>query len=107
MVELDDARRLEPGSFDPAEFLPAAYRSVDELEGFLEHLTREVHDPALRAVVDRVVFAGPLAADFRRAPCHPRALITPTSAACSSTRSPSPPWCSRPASCTRGSTRTC
>ena len=48
VAELDDVRRLEPGSFDPAEFLPAAYRSAEELEGFLEHLAREVHDPALR-----------------------------------------------------------
>ena len=62
-------RRLEPGSFDPAEFLPAAYRSVEELEGFLEHLTREVHDPGLRGVVERLLFAGPVAAEFRRAPC--------------------------------------
>ena len=69
VVEIDDARRLDPGSYDPAEFLPAAYRSADELEGFLEHLAREVHDPGLRAVVDAVVFEGPLAAEFRRAPC--------------------------------------
>ena len=68
-AELDDVRRLEPGSFDPAEFLPAAYRSVEELEGFLEHLCREVHDPGLRGVVERLVVAGPLAGDFRRAPC--------------------------------------
>ena len=67
-AELDDVRRLEPGSFDPAEFLPAAYRSVEELEGFLEHLTREVHDPGLRGVVERLIFAEPLARDFRRAP---------------------------------------
>ena len=68
-AELDDVRRLEPGSFDPGEFLPSAYRSVEELEGFLEHLTREVHDPGLRAVVERLIFAEPLAAEFRRAPC--------------------------------------
>jgi 3'-5' exoribonuclease len=68
-VEIDDVRRLEPGSFDPTEFLPAAYRSVSELEGFLEHLIREVHDPALRAVVEAVVVAGPDAEVFRRAPC--------------------------------------
>jgi 3'-5' exoribonuclease len=67
-AQLDDVRRLEPGSFDPGEFLPAAYRSVEELEGFLEHLIREVCDPALRAVVESVVVSGPLAADFRRAP---------------------------------------
>jgi 3'-5' exoribonuclease len=68
-AELDDVRRLEPGSFEPAEFLPAAYRSVEELEGFLEHLTREVHDPGLRQVVERLLFANPVAGDFRRAPC--------------------------------------
>ncbi|MGH2986417.1 MAG: HD domain-containing protein, partial [Solirubrobacterales bacterium] len=67
-AQLDDVRRLEPGSFDPGEFLPVAYRSLEELEGFLEHLIREVHDPALRAVVESVVVSGPLAADFRRAP---------------------------------------
>jgi 3'-5' exoribonuclease len=69
VAELDDVRRLDPGSFDPAEFLPAAYRSAEELEGFLEHLTREIHDPALRGLVERLVFSGPLAAEFRRAPC--------------------------------------
>jgi 3'-5' exoribonuclease len=68
-AELDDVRRLEPGSFDPAEFLPAAYRSVEELQGFLEHLTREVHDSGLRAVAEGLVVAGPLAGEFRRAPC--------------------------------------
>jgi 3'-5' exoribonuclease len=69
VIEVDDARRIEPGDFDPAEFLPAAYRSAEELEGFLEHLAREIHDPDLRAVVDAIVFSGPLAAEFRRAPC--------------------------------------
>jgi 3'-5' exoribonuclease len=68
-AELDDVRRLEPGSFDPTEFLPVAYRSLEELEGFLEHLACEVHDPALRGVVERLVLAGPPAAEFGRAPC--------------------------------------
>jgi 3'-5' exoribonuclease len=72
VVEVDDARRIEPGRFDPAEFLPAAYRSAEELEGFIEHLAREVHDAELRAVVDRVVFSGPVADDFRRAPATRR-----------------------------------
>ena len=35
VAELDDVRRLEPGSYDPSEFLPRAYRSLEELEGFL------------------------------------------------------------------------
>ncbi len=67
-AELDDVRRLDPEGFDPTEFLPAAYRSVEELEGFLEHLIREVHDSGLRAVCEQVV-NGPLGEDFRRAPC--------------------------------------
>src|SRR3954447_8849939 len=69
VAELDDVARLEPGSYDPAEFLPAAYRSVEELGGFLEHLAREIHDPALRSPVERLLLGGPVAEDFRRAPC--------------------------------------
>ena len=69
VAELDDVRRLEPGQYEPAEFLPSAYRSADELQGFLEHLTRDVHDAALREVVEAVVLAGPAASEFRRAPC--------------------------------------
>jgi 3'-5' exoribonuclease len=69
VAEVDDARRLEPGSFAPEEFLPAAYRSAEDMNGFLEHLAREIADPGLAAVVERVVFTGPEAAGFRRAPC--------------------------------------
>jgi 3'-5' exoribonuclease len=69
VAELDDVRRLEPGSFDPAEFLPAAYRSIEELEGFLEHLIREIHDQALRQAAERLLIMGPSAPEFRRAPC--------------------------------------
>jgi 3'-5' exoribonuclease len=69
VAELDDIRRLDPGTYDPADFLPAAYRSVEELEGFLEHLVGEVHDAPLRALVTELVLSGPHAAEFRRAPC--------------------------------------
>jgi len=69
VAELDDAARLEPGSFDPADFLPAAYRSVEELMGFVEHLADEVHDEGLRRVVASLVLDGEHAAEFRRAPC--------------------------------------
>ncbi len=69
VAEVEEIRRLDPAQADPAEFLPAAYRDPEELEGFLEHLTREVHDPALREVVERLLFREPLAAEFRRAPC--------------------------------------
>ena len=68
-AEVTALRRIEPGSYDPAEFLPSAYRSVEELMGFFEHLTGEVYDPALRAVVERVVSAEPVATGLRRAPC--------------------------------------
>ncbi|MCB0875078.1 MAG: HD domain-containing protein [Solirubrobacterales bacterium] len=68
-AEVTALRRIEPGAFDPAEFLPSAYRSTDELNGFLEHLSREVYDPALRAVVERVLDTEPVASEFRRAPC--------------------------------------
>jgi 3'-5' exoribonuclease len=68
-LELDDVRALEESEYSPEDFLPAAYRSVEELEGFLEHLTREVYDPALRGVVERVLASEPVAAEFMRAPC--------------------------------------
>ena len=69
VAELEDVRRLEPGEWDPEEFLPEAYRSAEDLEGFLEHLSREIADPGLAAVVERVLFTEPLASEFRRAPC--------------------------------------
>jgi 3'-5' exoribonuclease len=69
VAELDDVRRLEAADADAEQFLPAAYRDREELEGFLEHLTREVYDPALRGVVEKLLFTEPLASEFRRAPC--------------------------------------
>ncbi len=69
VAELEEVRKLEVDEFEPGEFLPAAYRDSAELDGFLEHLTREVHEPNLRRVVEAVLFDGPAAAEFRRAPC--------------------------------------
>jgi 3'-5' exoribonuclease len=54
---------------DPAAFLPVAYRDVEELEGFLEHLAREVHDPEYRALLERLLGDAALRAEWRRAPC--------------------------------------
>ena len=54
---------------DPASFLPVAYRDVEELDGFLEHLSREVHDPSYRALLDRLLADDALRAEWRRAPC--------------------------------------
>jgi 3'-5' exoribonuclease len=69
VAEVEDIQALDSAELDPTEFLPAAYRDAEELEGFLEHLTREVHDDELRGVVERVLFTEPVATDFRRAPC--------------------------------------
>jgi len=54
---------------DPSAFLPVAYRNVDELEGFLEHLAREVHDPAYAGLLERMLVDEALRAEWRRAPC--------------------------------------
>ena len=54
---------------DPAAFLPVAYRDLDELDGFLEHLAREVHDPEYRALLERLLGDEALRAAWRRAPC--------------------------------------
>ena len=58
------------GEADPAEFLPVAYRDLDELDGFLEHLAREVHDPGYRgAARARCSATTRCAPSWRRAPC--------------------------------------
>src|ERR671920_714898 len=49
--------------------LPVAYRDLDELDGFLEHLAREVHHPEYRALLHDLLADGPLRAAWRRAPC--------------------------------------
>jgi len=68
-VELADIARAAPGEADPAAFLPTAYRDVDELDGFLEHLAREVHDAGYAALLERLLGDEPLRAEWRRAPC--------------------------------------
>lgn len=68
-VELKTIRRTKDGASDPAEFLPVAYRDMEELEGFLEHLAREVYDPELRALLDSFLGDEAFRADLRRAPC--------------------------------------
>jgi 3'-5' exoribonuclease len=56
---------------DPARFLPTAYRDLDELEGFLEHLGREVYEPGLKGLLARLLGDAGLRAEIRRAPCSP------------------------------------
>ncbi len=65
-----DVRAVERAdSADPAGFLPVAYRDVDELDGFLEHLSREVHDRQYAALLQRLLSDAALRAEWRRAPC--------------------------------------
>jgi len=70
-LQLDVHRiaRADAGAADPASFLPVAYRDLDELDGFLEHLAGEVHDPGYRALLQRLLRDAALRADWRRAPC--------------------------------------
>jgi 3'-5' exoribonuclease len=68
-AELTSIARADAGDADPAEFLPAAYRDVEELDGFVEHLGREVYDPGLRKLVDSFLGDAAFRAEFRRAPC--------------------------------------
>jgi 3'-5' exoribonuclease len=68
-VELKTIKRAQEDSSDPAEFLPVAYRDMEELDGFLEHLAREVYDTDLRRLLDSFLADDAFRADFRRAPC--------------------------------------
>jgi 3'-5' exoribonuclease len=68
-VELRAIRRAEGAAADPADFLPVAYRDLDELDGFLEHLAREVYDRDLRALLDAFLGDADFRSDRRRAPC--------------------------------------
>ncbi len=75
VVEVVDIARVEPGAGgsgsaeDPARFLPTAYRDLDELDGFLEHLAGEVHDRGYHAFLDGLLGDRELRAAWRRAPC--------------------------------------
>src|SRR5438270_14067566 len=71
VLEVLDLRRIDPGGgdADPARFLPSAYRDVDELEGFLEHLAGEVYDRGYRALLDELLGDAELRAAWRQAPC--------------------------------------
>ncbi|HEY8866737.1 MAG TPA: OB-fold nucleic acid binding domain-containing protein [Solirubrobacteraceae bacterium] len=68
-VELRAIARAAESEADPAAFLPVAYRDLDELDGFLEHLSREVYDRDHRALLDALLSDDVLRAQWRRAPC--------------------------------------
>ena len=74
VLELADIARAGEGDrVDPARFLPTAYRDLDELDGFLEHLAGEVFDPSYRRLLAALLGDASLRAAWRRAPCTRRA----------------------------------
>jgi 3'-5' exoribonuclease len=67
VLEVVDIARA--AGVDGANFLPRAYRDVDELEGFLEHLAGEVFDRRFKEFLNSLLGDGGLRAAVRRAPC--------------------------------------
>ena len=68
-VDVEDIRRADDEGLDPADFLPVAFRDVEELDGFLEHLAREVHDRDLRRLLDAFLGDAEFRAALRGTPC--------------------------------------
>jgi 3'-5' exoribonuclease len=70
VLEVLDIQRVDSDSgAEPENFLPTAYRDLDELEGFLEHLASEVYDRAYRRLLDGLLGDRDLRIAWRRAPC--------------------------------------
>jgi 3'-5' exoribonuclease len=70
VIEVSDiARAQEAAELDPSRFLPSAYRDLDELDGFLEHLAGEVYDRGYQALLQRLLGDQELRAAWRLAPC--------------------------------------
>jgi 3'-5' exoribonuclease len=68
-IDVRAIARAQGEQADPARFLPRAYRDLDELEGFLEHLAREVYERPLAGLLARLLADRALRAEIRRAPC--------------------------------------
>jgi 3'-5' exoribonuclease len=64
-LELRDVERLPDG--DPLELVPGARRDVDDLDGYLDFLIAEIHDDALRGVVEGILSDATFRARFRAA----------------------------------------
>jgi 3'-5' exoribonuclease len=70
VIEVSDiARAQDAAELDPSRFLPSAYRDLDELDGFLEHLAGEVYDRGYQALLQRLLGDQELRAAWRLAPC--------------------------------------
>jgi 3'-5' exoribonuclease len=68
-ADLEAIARARPADADPAAFLPVAYRDLDELDGFLEHLAGEVRRSGLRALLAALLDDAGLRAGLRGSPC--------------------------------------
>jgi 3'-5' exoribonuclease len=68
-VEVEDIARASESESDPGAFLPTAYRDLDELDGFLEHLAGEVHDRGFQGLLGSLLGDRELRVAWRRAPC--------------------------------------
>lgn len=68
-IAVEQIARCALSDADAARFLPVSRRDLDELDGFLEHLAREVYDPPLKALLDGMLGDRELRAQLRRAPC--------------------------------------
>ncbi|MFL5846654.1 MAG: HD domain-containing protein [Solirubrobacteraceae bacterium] len=68
-LEVRAIAKASPDEADPATFLPVAYRDINELDGFLEHLAGEVRDPGFDALLGALLADEALRAEWRKAPC--------------------------------------
>ena len=64
-----EVKAIKTAEADPSEFLPVAYRDFGELDGFLEHLAREVYDADLARLLGLFLGDQAFRAELRRAPC--------------------------------------
>ena len=69
VAELTAVRRLDPAQVDPTQFLPTAYRDLDELDGFLEGLAGEVGDTGFGGLLHQLLSDEGLRRRWRLAPC--------------------------------------
>jgi len=68
-LQVDVREIARADAVDPAAFLPVAYRDLDELDGFLEHLAGEVAHPEDVALLSALLGDAVLREAWRRAPC--------------------------------------
>ncbi|MHB1538213.1 MAG: HD domain-containing protein [Solirubrobacteraceae bacterium] len=68
-IELREIERVQLPAEELVRFLPSSRRDVEELEGFLEHLVREIYEDGLRGLCERLLVDSRVRVELRRAPC--------------------------------------